>query len=1163
MLRLPPQSSRLLFLSSLILLLAPTRSLSLVAAEPPSEVNVPGDWKSGIPEGSSVYFAWFKLPKTWDERRVDLFLEAADDSREIFINGKAAVNLGAPPPNFVSGLGSSGRYEIKPELLRFGEWNLIEIRIYRMRGARGNFNMAAPALFNETQGIHLAGTWGKLKQLELTQLEKAASIGERFRFEKIEPSADILPRLQKLEGELGPFSPADSLKHLKTFDGLEVDLVLAEPDVAQPLSMKWDSRGRLWVSEYLQYPNPAGLKAVSRDEFLRTVYDKVPLPPPHGAVGIDRISIHEDTDGDGKLDRHTAFLNNLNLSTSFEFGKDGVYVLNPPYLLFYPDRNHDDVPDSDPEVLLEGFGLEDSHSIANSLRWGPDGWLYGAQGSTVTGQVRRYGSDDPPVHSMGQLIWRYHPVSKKYEIYAEGGGNTFGVEFDAAGRIYSGHNGGDTRGFHYVQGGYSQKGFSKHGALSNPYSFGYFSWMKHPSVPRFTHTFVIEEGGVFPEPFANRLYGVEPLQGRVVMTDFVADGSTFQTKDVGHALVSEDTWFRPIDIKSGPDGLLYVADMYEQRIDHGSHYQGRVDNKSGRIYRIRPKNVDPKTQVSLPGKSPSEWIAALRSPNKWTRQTALHEVMRSGTEEMIEELEANIASGENKYPVDSLWALFAVGGLSNNNADRFLKHANPQVRLWTIRLLVDSNQLTPDLASLVAKVVENESSVYVRSQVASSARRVSGPIAFQLIASLIKHDEDSSDPHVPLLIWWAIESKAKEPNEIISFYKNPQTWDSQLFRNHLAGRGVRRFAAIGTRESLLHVAELLRTAPDGDAAQKMLAGFDEALQGRILKDAPVELIQELAKYRRDSIEIKLLLRDPTALPEAHRLVSSPETNVSERKRLLEILGALKDPSSLSVLLELTSSKLSNDLYLSLLSALQSFSDESVAMKLLEQIPNLDAEQKQATVGLLVSRSSWTLQLIESMKTGTIKSDEVPVSDVRRMLYHREQSINEYVAKTWPSVSIQPEGLDPNALSKLETLLTGSSGNPYNGRDLYNQSCSKCHRLFATGGDIGPDLTSFQRTDVTRILTNILAPSLEVREGFETVIIETTDGLTVSGFVVAQDEQTITIRQADGQSTVIEKESISDQQPSKTSLMPTGLLDKLSEQQIRDLFAYLRSTQPLP
>src|SRR5690606_38104910 len=227
--------------------------------------------------------------------------------------------------------------------------------------------------------------------------------------------------------------------------------------------------------------------------------------------GLDKISIHEDTDNDGHYDRHRTFIEGLSIASSFALASDGVWVLNPPYLLFYPDRDRDDVPDGDPEVHLEGFGLEDSHSVANSLCWGPDGRLYGAQGSTVTGQIKRPGVEEPAVHSMGQLIWRYHPQRRKYEIFAEGGGNTFGVEIDAKGRIFSGHNGGDTRGFHYVQGGYYQKGFGKHGELSNPYTFGYFQAMQHHNVPRFTHTFVIYDGGALPPEYNGRLLGVGPL----------------------------------------------------------------------------------------------------------------------------------------------------------------------------------------------------------------------------------------------------------------------------------------------------------------------------------------------------------------------------------------------------------------------------------------------------------------------------------------------------------------------------------------------------------------------------------------------------------------------------------------------------------------------------
>src|SRR4029079_12470738 len=150
-----------------------------------------------------------------------------------------------------------------------------------------------------------------------------------------------------------------------------------EPAVEQPLFMTFDRRGRLWVVQYRQYPFPAGLKVVEYDQYLRARLDKVPAPPPLGDKGADKITVFEDTDGDGKYDKHKDVITGLNICSSLAVGHGGIWVLNPPYLLFYPDADGDDVPDSDPEVRLSGFGLEDTHSVANSLRFGPDGWLYG------------------------------------------------------------------------------------------------------------------------------------------------------------------------------------------------------------------------------------------------------------------------------------------------------------------------------------------------------------------------------------------------------------------------------------------------------------------------------------------------------------------------------------------------------------------------------------------------------------------------------------------------------------------------------------------------------------------------------------------------------------------------------------------------------------------
>ena len=258
---------------------------------------------------------------------------------------------------------------------------------------------------------------------------------------------------------------------MKVADGFEVSVVASEPLVRQPVAMEFDDRGRLWVIQYLQYPNPAGLKRVQVDRFSRTKYDRVPEPPPKGPHGADRITILEDTDGDGRMDRGRDFIDGLNLTTGIAFGRGGVFVLNVPYLLFYPDKNRDDVPDSDPEVLLRGFGMEDAHSVANSLTFGPDGWLYGCQGSTVTANVRGI--------EFQQGVWRYHPLTREFELFCEGGGNSWGLDFDRVGNLLYSTNWGGNVLLHGVQGGYFVKAFAKHGALHNPHAYGYFDHTPH------------------------------------------------------------------------------------------------------------------------------------------------------------------------------------------------------------------------------------------------------------------------------------------------------------------------------------------------------------------------------------------------------------------------------------------------------------------------------------------------------------------------------------------------------------------------------------------------------------------------------------------------------------------------------------------------------------
>lgn len=958
-------------------------------------------------------------------------------------------------------------------------------------------------------------------------------------------------------------APAEALAALTTPDDLVVEQVLAEPNIRQPLFIDFDERGRMWAVEYLQYPFPAGLKILSEDKFLRATYDKVPPAPPHHFRGLDQITIHEDTDGDGSFDSHKTFLDGLNIATSFARGRGGVWVLNPPYLLFYSDRDGDDVPDGDPEVHLQGFGLEDTHSCANNLRWGPDGWLYACQGSTVSGDIVRPGLDKKPVHSMGQLIWRYHPESRRYEIFAEGGGNAFGLEIDSAGRVYSGYNGGDTRGFHYVQGGYYLKGFSKHGPLSNPFAFGYFPAMKHAAVPRFTHAFIIYEGAALPDRYAGKLFGVAPLQSHVVMSELRPDGSSFATTDIGHGITSSDDWFRPVNITVGPDGAIYVCDMYEAQIAHLRHHEGKIDTASGRIYRLRGKDAQPLASFDLGRMSSAELVQTLSHPNKWFRRTALRILADRKDSSVLPALRENLQTQTDQRALESLWAINLCGGFDDTVADQAIEHVNPLVRAWAVRLLGDSNKASPELAVRLASLAQSEAYVAVRSQLASTAKRLPAEQGLPIVSRLLAHDEDVDDIHLPLLLWWAIESKADgDRDAVLALAGDSAFWQRPIVTKHLLHRLMRRYAAAGSRKDLVMCAKLLNLAPDNEHRQLLMRGFEEAYQGRPLAGMPDELIEAMSKVSGQSLTLALRQGQPEAVEQALIVIADDRADGNQRLQYVQLFGEVRQSKCVPVLVDLMRRTSDDGLRTAALAALENYDDPRIAAAVLEVYGQFTDDVRSVAQSLLASRQASTLALLEAVEAGRLDPKTIPLDVARKLTVHREPRVAALVAKHWGNIEGATTAEMQQQIARLAESLGTASGSPYSGKKLFTANCAKCHTLFGLGGQIGPDLTSYKRDDVGNMLVNIVNPSAEVREGFETYQAATDDGRIVSGFLVDRDNQVVVLRGADGQTVTLAQDEIEELLPQRKSLMPEGVLAKLSEQDVRDLFAYLRSTQPL-
>lgn len=988
------------------------------------------------------------------------------------------------------------------------------------------------------------------------------------------------------QGQGPALRPSDALSKFHVAEGFSVQTVLAEPQISQPLSTTHDAHGRLWVVQYLQYPEPAGLRRLSRDNFWRTVYDSVPLPPGHGGVpGADKITIHEDRDGNGSLETETTFIDGLNIATSVVPTEDGAWVLNPPYLLYYSDKDRDLKADGPPEVHLEGFGLEDTHSVVNSLCMGPDGWLYAAQGSTVSGNVRRYGSSDVAKRSMGQAIWRYHPTTHQYEIFAEGGGNAFSVAFDNNGEIFSGHNGGDTRGFHYLQEAYYRKGFNKHGGLSNPNSFGYLDPMKHPPIQRFTHAMMMTEGTAFGASMPQSMLAVDPLHGKLIQTQLSEIGSTFETKDIEDTLSSDDKWFRPVAIQDGPDGSAFVCDWYDFQVAHLYAHVGKMDRDHGRIYRLFPDKIaqaeswEPMRATGSDRASIQYLLDHLAHPYRWQRWKARELIANHPLRDELFEAIEHRTKEKGLIGLESLWTAHACGWLADTipfrggkslRLNALLNNANPAVRAWAVRLVCDDRTIHRETATLIESLASSESNVKVLCQIASSAKRLSGDVALPIVSRLLSRDLPESDLSLPIMLWWAIEPHSSEPGLMLSkLERSSRFWSSEIGTNRIVPNLIEVWAKANTPSSMGAVSKLLDEIKQQsesirpNAAKQAMRALERALVGRSWLGVSDELLDDLIALGQPSLPLRLRRADKAAIDEAIALLINTKASAPSRIQIAQLVGEMRCEEAFPSLLQISSNSVeSESIREAAISALAAFDDPKVPETMIRVWGGLTPKLRAVAGSVFGARASWTSTWLEACTTKNVEANSMPIEGVRAMRLHNDESLQKTMIEIYP-------GLQGPDLVQAQKIVTGIieriapiEGDPYRGKKQFVSDCARCHKLYAEGGEIGPDLTGYQRDQLQTLLRNIVAPSLEIREGYQTVGVRMDDGTVLIGFIENQTEDQLALKGIDGKSHVIAKSEIDQVLQQSSSIMPEGMLNGLSDQQIADLLAYLRSSQPL-
>lgn len=955
---------------------------------------------------------------------------------------------------------------------------------------------------------------------------------------------------------------SDAVKQFKIPSDLSLDLVLSEPQVTQPVFITFDPRGRMWVVQYNQYPYPEGLKVLSMDYHTRATFDKEPLPPPGNVKGADKITMFEDTDKDGTFDKSTDVITGLNLISSIAFGRGQIWVLNPPYLLTYPDPDNDGIPNGKPIVVLKGFGLEDTHAIANNLRFGPDGWLYGAQGSTCNANISSEVSKD--IRFKGQAVWRYHPDTKVFEVFAEGGGNTFDIEIDGKGRLYSGDN-GTSRGQYYKQGGYFVRNLGKHGEYTNPYTFGRLENMAMTGEEmRFTHAFIRYDGGSLPSRYNDHMIALNPLQSYLQLTKFEPNGSTFKTIDEERMMVTDDHWFRPVDAVSGPDGNIYIADWYDSRITHIDP-RDTWNKNSGRIYRLKAKDKSETAKEFNLYKLPDEeLIRMLSHKNIWFRQQALLVLGDRKSQALFPQLKQMLQGTDGAKALEGLWTINLAGGFNDEISQVSLQHSDPYVRMWAVRLIGDAKKASALQKDELVKLSQKEIHPEVRSQLAASAKRLPGAVSVPIIKSLLTHD-DSGDPDLPLQLWWAVESKCESDRDaIVALFRDKNIWKQPVVSNTILSRLMQRYILSGSETNVAACAQLFKLAPSDKYAGILFSGLQEGLRGRDVTELSPALVAALAPYkklfREQSLAIELRTGKKDAVEKVLQIIADDNAKLPERLNYIRILGEVAEPKAMPALLDIVEGSSSGALKQGALLSLQNYQSEEVGVRVVKVYPDRlrdDYDVRESAMALFSSRPEWSLQLLGAItKTHAVEKSDVPEHTVRQMKLLGNKDVNDGCERLWPQVRLATADEKNKTVERVAALTKSPGGNETLGHPLFIAKCGTCHKLFNEGRTIAPDLTGYDRKNIADLLNNIVDPSAYIREGYGTWHLTTVDGRTVIGTLRSKTDQSVTIQPFTGEPVTLASNRVKSLEAMDTSMMPEKLLDDLSDKQVKDLFSYI-------
>ncbi len=997
-------------------------------------------------------------------------------------------------------------------------------------------------------------------------------------------SAEAVPKipLRKKFVETG-LSPQEAIKQMSLPEGFRVDLIAAEPDVRQPIAMAIDERGRLWIVEAHSYP----------------------LRKPEGK-GKDRILIFADEDGDGKFETRKVFIEGLNLVSGIEIGFGGVWVGAAPNLLFIPDKDRDDVPDGKPQILLDGWGYQDTHETLNSFVWGPDGWLYGCHGVFTHSKVGAPGTAEKDRIPLNAAVWRYHPVRHEFEVFAHGTSNPWGLDFDENGEAFVTacvipHL------YHIVPGGRYQRQGGKHfnlhtyddiktiadhlhyaGNIRDNAHWG----GKKPEAKQDTLTLggghahcglSIYQGNQFPEQYRGRFLFTN-LHGHGIVSDrTVPHGSGFVGKHGADFLHGNDRWFMPIDMQYGPDGSLFVIDWYDRQNCH-KRDDKIWDRSNGRIYRVsygKTFRLSLKGRISesyvgtpwfskkLSGFSKAEdaVLVKYQEQEDWFSHSSrrlLQERAASGDFDRVQvSLKLNRIikdGGETGIQLRALWSLFLIGNLDDVKLIDYLDAPSPSIRKWSVRLLGDDKKVSESGIKRCTELAKSDPSLLVRRELASILQRIPNAQRWEIAENLLAHAKDAKDHNIPYLIWYGVEPLVTDDParalELAEKSKIPMV--TQFIYRRLAHEEDGRetlFSMIGKQKA------------DPKKTKLVLNEISQVLKERVSAPMPkawdsafpiLQSIKDPAIDRHlQSLAIKF--GDKRMLPQLRAIMIDPSAPLAARKNALNSLVTAKDTDSIAAFQSLVSGP-ENVIRGKAIAALGGFSDPKTPELLLSNFDKLNPAEQSNVVTVLSGNKAYANSLLNALAAGKVPRKAISAFGVRQIRSLKDEKLDALLSEHWGKIS-EASGDKKAEVAKYKSFLTPkflAKANKGHGRTLFNQTCFACHKLFGEGNEIGPDITGGNRRDLDFLLENIIHPSAVIGADYQLVSFTLKDGNILTGMIRGENKNAVRVALPGGAGQLVSKAEITKREKLELSMMPEGILAPMSRDQVRDLIAYLQS-----